>query len=321
MELVTFVAQNAGVGIFGGMGLATLSVFMPRLFARRFSSRSAIPVDVRLHIQEQLNDYESMLRKACDQYEFLKTNLTLAYPDTSFSTLKLSTNLEVLQETHKSHVVYVVKNLFASNLKPNEQEAAIKEIHAILSEKTEIASRALKEVAKKQQVLDSQASARNKMTANLTQMMKDIVDVKTSLPSLAEKYDSFYLMSLPESIYDIEQTVQKAIDTFDDTKNKFFNSANEIREANTVFETAQEGYKWLMDKMETLNNFQLVAMKETQPLKKVVLLKEVATPADLRLREAALEAIYKAQIHTYDSGHPQKVMQSILRPVYEYLEA
>lgn len=321
MELVSFVTENAVTGVFGGMGIATLSVFAPRLISRRFSSKSAIPVEMRVRVQEQLNDYESLLRKAEGKYELLKTNLALAYPNTPFSSLKIEGPLEVFRETHKSDMVYAVKTLLGSNMKTKEQDAAIAKVLNSLESRIARVNEALNKINSKQDVLDAQISAREKMSNELASMKRTIDTVKEELPVLQEKYDPLWLMTIPENIYQLEEDLQKATVFFEEDKDKFFNSSSDINNANKAYETAVASHKSFMDKMNSLTNFQREAIKGTQPLKKVLMLKEPVTPADLRKRDTAMEAVFKAQTHVYDSGHPQKVMMEILRPVYEYLES
>lgn len=320
MELVAFVAQNAATGIFGGMGLATLSIFAPKFFMRRFSSRGPIPLEKRIQVQNRLTTYNELFRKAENAYDMLETNLVLAYPETPFSALNIDDLLNGLRMDHTSGAEKVA-DLFSSNMKEKERNEVIKDVLKMLEERIEMATNGLHKISQKQKVLDAQLQARNQMLHKLAQIRTDVENARSEITVLNERYDPLYLADIPETIYVMEETIQEASEFFDADKDKFFNSAAEIRSANDKFEEAVRKHDAFMETMNTLKNFQRTAIKETQVLKKVLSLKDAVTPAELRRKDAALKAIYEAQTHTYDSGHPHQVMTEILRPVYAYLEA
>lgn len=321
MELVSFVAENAMTGVFGGMGVATLSIFAPRFFRWRFNSKVALPSATRLLIQEQLDDYEATLRDAENECKLLETDFALAFPETPFSTLKLDMTFMKLQSTHKSLVVHPVRSLFGSTLKEKEQEVEIQKVLNLLEANSSLAHNNLSKIKAKQSVVATQATARSQMVEELSKMVAYVEESKEKMKTLSKQFDPLYLANVPEYIHAAEKKIDAAQTLFSKNRGKFFNNSDAIREANEIFEVAAKAYNELKIDFEKLTNFQQIAMEQTQPLKKVLNMKDATTPDEVRMKNAALEALYLAQTHEYTSGSPAKVMREILAPVYEFLEA
>ncbi|MBC9705319.1 MAG: hypothetical protein H9W81_10170 [Enterococcus sp.] len=321
MELVSFVAQNAATGLFGGMGVTALGVFMPRLIQKRFSSRNALPVEMRLQIQDCLNDYESLLYKAGEKYELLETTFALEFSATPFSALGITTPLEALQSSHKTHVLAPIRRLFSSNLKAKLQTEEVNSVLSLLENKTKIVNETLQKINQKKKVVDSQLAARTQMTTSMNTIAEDLKKAKECLSDLSKRFDSAYIAEVPEKIYEMEEKLGKAMKFFEAGKDNFFSSSAEIDTANKAYKEAKDFHEEFKEFFDSILDYQRTAIQETKILKQVLSLKDPLTPKDLRKKEAAEQAIYHAQTHVYDRGNPRKVMKEILSPVYAYLEA